>query len=250
MPRIDLNADLGEGMADDAALLRVVTTASVAAGGHAGGGGLLLETVRLATQRGVAVGAHPSYPDRAGFGRVSLADELDPGALIASLVEQVTSVQRACAQHGTVIAHVKAHGALYNDAMVRPDVARAVVDVAITTGAPAVMGLPGSVLHRACTDRGVVFIAEGYADRGYEPDGTLVPRSQSGAVIHDVDAVSHRVLRMATEGTVETREGMDIRIDVQSVCVHGDTPGAVALAEAVRRRLEERGVSVRPVQAP
>lgn len=249
MLRIDLNADLGEGMGDDAALLGVVTTANVAAGGHAGGGALLHETVRRAAAHGVAIGAHPSYPDRVGFGRVSLADVLTPADLVASLVDQITSVQQACVQHDAEMTHVKVHGALYNDAMGRSDLAQAVVDAALRTGAPAVMGLPGSALHRVCTERGVQFIAEGYADRGYEADGSLVPRSQRGAVIHDVEVVSHRVLRMATEGTVETCDGTDLVVDVQSVCVHGDTPGALALATAVRRRLEEHGVSVRPALA-
>lgn len=250
MRHIDLNADLGEEAGDDAALLDVVTTANVAAGGHAGGGAVLLETVRLAAARGVAVGAHPSYLDRDRFGRVSLAATTSPEELVTSLVEQITSVQHACAQFGVVMSHVKAHGALYNDVMLRPDLARALLDAADAAGAPAVMGLPGSALHRACESRGVTFIAEAFADRGYEPDGSLVPRTEAGAVIHDPDVVARRVLRLVADATVAARDGTVITVDAQSVCLHGDTPGAVAIAGAVRRLLEEHGVSVRPVRAP
>lgn len=250
MPRIDLNADVGERRGDDAALLQVVTSANVAAGGHAGGGEVLEETVRLAAANDVAVGAHPSYPDRAGFGRVSLADAYPRDLLARTVVEQVLLVQQACARHGVPMQHLKAHGALYNDSVVLTSVAQALVDAAVAAGVPAVVGLPGSVLAEICRQRGVTFVGEAYADRAYEPDGSLVPRSRPGSVIHDPDRVVERVLRLALDSTVIAHDGSVLTVNAQTVCLHGDTPGAVALAQAVRERLEVHGVSIRSVGQP
>ncbi len=247
---IDLNADVGEQRGDDEALFGVVTTANVAAGGHAGGGAVLEETIRLAVASSVTIGAHPSYPDREEFGRVSRAREYDSTAIASFVHEQVMAVAAACARHGVMMTHVKAHGALYNDAMVDDRIADALIDgIARTaadvgeTGLP-VMGLPGSSLQRACLRRNVPFIAEAFADRAYAADGTLLPRNSPGAVLHEIDAVVQQVLRIACESVVIAVDGSAIRMSASSICVHGDTPGAVGMAREVRSALEAAGIRV------
>ena len=250
MPTIDLNADVGEECGDDAALFSVVTTANVAAGGHAGGGAVLARTVRLAVAAGVAVGAHPSYPDRAGFGRVSRADEHGPAGVAAFVREQVVLVASHCQEQGTRLGHVKAHGALYGDVAHDEVLAHAFLDgvgeaAETVGGAPlAVMGQPGTLLARACDERGVAFWAEAFADRAYASDGTLVPRQVPGAVIADPDQVAARAVRLALAGEVRAVDGADIRVPAVTVCLHGDTPGAVVLARRVRAELEANGVRV------
>lgn len=247
---VDLNADVGEECGDDASLLAVVTTANVAAGGHAGGGQVLLDTVALASRRGVAVGAHPSYPDRAGFGRTSRADAHDSAAISAFVRTQVLAVAAACTEHGLGLSHVKAHGALYHDAAADAALTAAfldgVQDAAGDLGLTglSVMGMPGTVLEQACGLRGLGFIAEAFADRAYAADGTLLPRGKAGAVLHDPDHVAERVLRLVTEGCVLAVDGTDLHIPATSICLHGDTEGAVEMARRVRRRLEEHGVVV------
>lgn len=247
---VDLNADVGEECGDDASLLAIVTTANVAAGGHAGGGDVLLTTVGLAARARVAVGAHPSYPDRADFGRTSRADDHDPASIAAFVREQVLAVAAACAQHGVALSHVKAHGALYNDAA-----ADAVLTAAFLDGVQAaarhlgmphlpVMGMPGTVLELACAGRGLPFLAEAFADRAYAPDGSLLPRGEPGAVLHDPSEVADRVLRLVTEGRVLAVDGSDLLVHATTVCLHGDTAGAVEMARRVRRLLEQHGVVV------
>lgn len=245
MPAIDLNADLGEECGDDVALLAIVTSANIATGAHAGGGPVMDRTVQRAVSAGVAIGAHPSYPDRGGFGRSSQAEVRSMAALAELVREQAESVARTCAVHGVPLSHVKAHGALYNDAMARSDVAAAVAEGAREAGASTLVGLPGSELERACADLGLDFIAEAYADRAYLPDGSLVPRTQSGAVLHDPELIAARVLRLVCDGTVAAVDGSTLRIEARTVCVHGDTPGAVEIAQRIRRVLEEAGVTVR-----
>jgi len=247
---IDLNADVGEERGDDAALFGIVTSANVAAGGHAGGGGVLRETVRLATSAGVQVGAHPSYPDRDGFGRVSRASDHDAEGVATFVSAQVLEVAAACALHAVPLGHVKAHGALYNDAVVNADLARAFLDGVLRAGVELgdsvlpVMGIPGSILHRACMRADVPFLAEAFADRLYAPDGSLVPRHQPGAVIADHDAAARQALSVALEGTVITADGTPIPMPAVTICVHGDTPGAVAMSRRVRTALEANGVRV------
>lgn len=256
MPTIDLNADVGEECADDAALFAVVTTASVAAGGHAGGGPVLAQAVRMAVAAGVAVGAHPSYPDREGFGRVSQAALHRPPDIAAFVREQVLAVAQACHDHRAMLSHVKAHGALYADAARDADLAAAFLDGVAEAdrqlaGDPlAVMGMPGTVLAQLSADRGVPFLAEAFADRGYAPDGLLVPRQAEGAVIHDPDVVTARAVRLAVEGLVLAVDGTPVPVPAVTVCLHGDTPGAVHLAHRVRRGLEEAGVRVAAVRPP
>ena len=252
MPTIDLNADVGEECGDDEALFSVVTTASIAAGGHAGGGQVLVETLRLAAAAGVTVGAHPSYPDRDAFGRVSRAGDHGPSGIATFVREQVLDVARVCTDHGTALSHVKAHGALYADAANDADLAAAllkgVAAAASDLGAGdlAVMGMPGTALSRLCADRGVPFLAEAFADRAYTPDGSLVPRRVDGSVIHDPDLAAAQAVRLATEGVVIAVDGTRVSVPAVTVCLHGDTPGAVALARRVRADLEAVGVRIAP----
>jgi 5-oxoprolinase (ATP-hydrolysing) subunit A len=251
--RIDLNADLGEGMADDATLLEVVTSANVATGAHAGGGRLLERTVAAAVAGGVAVGAHPSYRDRAGFGRRSLLESLrhDPGvraAFVADLVEQVLAVAHAAGRAGGALGHVKAHGALYNEAVLDP-LAAAVVTEAVQVAAQrcgcplAVVTQPAGVLAEVAAAAGLVVHAEGFVDRGYRPDGGLVPRGTPGALLPDVPAMVEQALALAG-GSVATADGGRIALAVDTLCVHGDTPQALAAARAVRDALEAAGWQV------
>ena len=251
---IDLNADVGEECGDDAALLPVVTSASVAAGGHAGGGDVLDATVRLALACGVSVGAHPSYPDRAGFGRISRAADHDTVSVSAFVQEQVAAVAAACTAHGARLAHVKAHGALYAD--VAADVAQAWaflegIRMAVADGtvdaAIAVVGPPSAVLVHACADASVRYVVEAFADRAYAPDGSLVPRTQEGSVLTDAAAVLDQVRRIVLDDEVIASDGTRIPLHAETLCLHGDTPGAVRLARLVRSDLESRGVVLRPV---
>lgn len=249
---MDLNADLGEEVGDDDALLAIVTSANVAAGGHAGGGVVLERTVLIAAERHVAVGAHPSYPDRQGFGRVSRAAVHDSATLRRIVREQVLVVATACLNARSAMAHVKAHGALYNDAAELPQVADAFVaavadarhELGLDAGTWAVMGMPGTVLESACRAAGTPFVAEAFADRAYTATGALVPRSQPGAVVHDAAQVAARVRQLAVDGTVTAADGSLLPLRADSLCVHGDTPGAVEIARTVRRVLEEEGVTV------
>jgi UPF0271 protein len=247
---VDLNADVGEECGDDAALLGIVTTASVAAGGHAGGGDVLVQTVRLAVAGGVAVGAHPSYPDRREFGRVSRAGDHDADAVTGFVRDQVLSVAAACDAQGIALSHVKAHGALYNDVAADAGLAGLFLDgvqeagIALGGGELRIMGMPGTQLDRMCAIRGLGFLAEAFADRAYAPDGSLVPRGAPGAVLHDAEVVADRVLRLVAEGRVRAVDGTELAIPAVTVCLHGDTPGAVGMARLVRRRLEDNGIAI------
>lgn len=248
---IDLNADVGEECGDDAALFGIISTANVAAGGHAGGGAALAEAVRLAAASGVAVGAHPSYADRPAFGRLSPAGSPDELGIAAEVCAQVRAVMAACERVGIGVSHVKAHGALYNDATVTDAAARAVVAGVVQAselGGRAilpVMGQPRSALDGACAAASVPYIAEGFGDRAYLTDGRLVPRTVPGSVLDDVDRVCAQVLQLATTGTVTAIDGTVVPMKVSTVCLHGDTPGAVRLARAVRTALEANGVVIR-----
>lgn len=255
MPSIDLNADLGEECADDLAMLDIVTTANVAAGGHAGGGTVLDATVRAAAALGVAIGAHPSYVDRAGFGRVSLLADHDDASLTAMIRNQLLDVVGACAQAGAAISHVKAHGALYHDVAADAAAAEAMLaavhSVSADLGSPiAVVGPPTGALRAACQRRGTRYVAEGFADRAYLSDGRLAPRSVPGAVLHATADVVSQALSIAVDGSVRTISGEELQLDVETLCVHGDTPGAVALAAAIRTALETAGVSIVPASRP
>ncbi|MET7393156.1 5-oxoprolinase subunit PxpA [Dactylosporangium sp. NPDC005572] len=240
---MDLNSDLGEGfgvwrLGDDDALLTIVTSANVACGFHAGDPSTMRRVSNLAHERGVRVGAQVSYRDLAGFGRRRI--DVD----VAELTDELRYQIGALAAFGPV-GYVKPHGALYNVAAVEPGHASAVVAAASASGLP-VLCQPGSVLYRLAGDAGLRVVAEGFVDRGYRPDGRLVSRAEPGALVTDVDAVAARAVRMAVDGEVEAVDGTVVAMPVESLCVHGDTPGAVAMATAVRDALLAAGVSVLP----
>lgn len=250
MTTIDLNSDLGEGfgawtMGDDSAMLDVVSSANIACGFHAGDPTIMLATARAAAERGVAIGAHVAYRDLAGFGRRPVhvtADELH-----ADVVHQLGAMAATARVAGTAVTYVKPHGALYNTACADPvqaeAVVRAIVDV---DGSLAVLALPGSELLLAAERHGLRAVAESFADRAYEPDGSLVSRSKPGSVLHDPDEVAARVLRMVTEGVATAVDGSELQVRADSVCVHGDSPGAVTMARAIRATLTEHGVTIAP----
>jgi UPF0271 protein len=248
--RVDLNADLGEGFGDDSGLLGIVSSANIAAGAHAGGGQLLERAVADAVRHGVAVGAHPSYRDRDGFGRRSELDGLrdDPAGrarLVADVVGQVLLVADEVERCGVGLAHVKAHGALYNEAVVDRVAAELVVE-AVTAAArscghsPALMTQPGGALARLAAQVGLVVRAEGFVDRGYRASGSLVPRGEPGALLVDPVAMTAQALALAS-GRVRSVDGPWVDVPVDSLCVHGDTPGALAAARSVRSALEGAG---------
>jgi UPF0271 protein len=245
---VDLNADLGEGfgvwrLGDDEALLDVVTSANVACGFHAGDPSTMRRVCAGAVRAGVAVGAQVSYRDLAGFGRRFI--DVEPGELADDVLYQLAALDGIARASGGRVGYVKPHGALYNATVGHEAQAGAVVD-AVVAYDPAlpVLGLPGSALLRAAEAAGLRPVAEGFADRGYSPDGGLVPRREPGALVHDPAEVAARAVRMAVEGTVLSVDGSTVRTDVASICVHGDTPGAVDLARAVRTALGEAGVAL------
>ncbi len=247
---MDLNADLGEGfgiwrLGDDEALLGVVTSANVACGFHAGDPTTMRRVCAGAARAGVAVGAQVSYRDLAGFGRRFI--DVDPGELAADVLYQLAALDGIARAEGTRVRYVKPHGALYNATVTHEEQARAVVaGVAAHDPALPVLGLPGSALLRTAEAAGLRPVAEGFADRGYTRDGGLVPRREDGALVQDPAEVARRAVRMAVEGTVLAVDGSVVPAAVESICVHGDTPDAVALARAVRTALAAAGVGPQP----
>jgi UPF0271 protein len=244
---IDLNCDMGEGAGADEALMPLVSSANVACGGHAGDAASMRETVRLARRHGVAVGAHPSYPDRAGFGRAKLARS--PADVRADVAAQVRALAAICREEGVPLVHVKPHGALYNAAAGDGDLARAVAEgVREVDPGLVLVCLAGSPMVSVVRALGLACAEEAFADRGYTPRGTLVPRGEPGAVLHDPEAVAARASRMARERTVVAADGSVVPVRADTLCLHGDTPGAAALAAAVRARLARDGVEVRALR--
>lgn len=247
---MDLNSDVGESfgawaMGDDDAVLGVVTSANVACGAHAGDPTTARRTCGRAAAGGVSVGAHVGYRDLAGFGRRFV--DVDPGELTDDVIFQIGALQAVAAAAGTAVRYVKPHGALYNAIAHHRAQARAVVD-AVRTVDPdlPVLVLPGSVVEAELEAAGMRPVREAFADRAYARDGTLVPRRHPGSVIDDAAVVAQRVVRLAADGEVVAADGTLVRIDAESLCVHGDTPGAVTLARAVRHALESAGIDVRP----
>lgn len=248
MPSVDLNADLAEGfgvweLGDDAAMIDIVTSANLACGFHAGNPVGLANTCRAAAKRGVRIGAQVGYFDLAGFGRRRI--EVDPAELTADVIYQIGALQALARAAGSVLSYVKPHGALYNTIVEHRDQARAVAEAvrAADPGLP-VLGLAGSVFFEEARRLGLRAVAEAFADRAYRPDGQLLPRGQPGAVLHDTDLIAHRVLEMVDTGRVTAVDGTVIGVEVESVCVHGDSPGAVGIATAVRDRLVAAGVDL------
>ena len=240
---IDLNADLGEGVGDDAALMTLVTSASIACGGHAGGGQVMRRALVQARDCGVVAGAHPGYADRANFGRVVVP--MTAGAITAMVAGQVAAACEMAAEVGHRIGYVKPHGALYNLAATDAVVSAAICDAIRPTGL-VLLCLSGSVTERVARAAGIPVAAEIFADRAYRPDGTLVPRGTPGAVIHDAQAVVARVLDMLRTGTVTAIDGTALPLAMDSLCLHGDTPGAVTLARLLRAAIIATGVRIAP----
>ena len=246
--QVDLNADMGESfgrwtLGDDAGLLALVTSANIACGFHAGDPATLVTTCRGAVERGVAIGAQVGYRDLAGFGRRFI--DIEPDALYADVLYQIGALDGIARSLGGGVAYVKPHGALYNAVVHHRDQAEAVVAaVADHPSDLPLLGLPGSVLLEVASRRGLRTIVEAFADRAYTPEGTLVSRREPGAVLHDPAVVADRVVRLVTEGRLSAVDGTEIQIRARSVCVHGDSPGAVAMAGAVRRALEAAGVEL------
>ena len=244
MTTIDLNADLGEGAPYDDELLEIVSSANVACGAHAGDVATMARTVQNAIVNGVALGAHPGYPDRDGFGRES--GFLSGDDLYDSLAEQVTLLADIAAEHGARIAHVKPHGALYNDAVRDADLADVIARVvAEAPGSPAFMGMARTELEAAAGRHGLDFVAEAFIDRAYEADGTLVSRKEPGAVHEDLNVATTQAVRLVKDGRVTARNGEEISVRADTLCIHGDTPGAASKARAVRDVLESHGIKIR-----
>ena len=226
---IDLNCDLGEGAGNDAELLALVTSANISCGFHAGGPDIAATALRLAMERGVTIGAHPGYADRENFGRLEL--ELSEDAIAALCAYQIGALRGLATHVGVTVRYIKPHGGLYNQACRDERFARPIVDVAEKLGLP-VMGLPGSKLEAACKGR-CDFVAEGFADRRYAPDGSLVPRSRPDAMIHDPAEAVEQAERLIRERGIRT------------LCVHGDNPQAIAFVQTLRETLTRRGFRLR-----
>ncbi|MGC7152692.1 LamB/YcsF family protein [Paenarthrobacter ureafaciens] len=248
MAIIDLNSDVGEAfgrwtLGDDEAIFRSVSSANVACGFHAGDPGVIRATCEKAVEAGVVIGAHVGYRDLAGFGRRFL--DIDPKELADDVVYQIGALQALAAVSGGRVEYVKPHGGLYNTIVKHTAQARAVVEAvkSVNPNLP-ILGLPGSEVLRLAEEAGLRAVSEAFADRAYNPDGTLVSRSQPGAVLHDPVEVAEHVLRMATEQSVRTIDGSVLTIRAESICVHGDSPGAVAMATEVKSALIDAGVSI------
>ncbi|MCH0564785.1 MULTISPECIES: LamB/YcsF family protein [unclassified Streptomyces] len=248
MTSIDLNADLGEGfgrwrLTDDERLLSVVTSANVACGFHAGDAVTMRRVCELAAGRGVRIGAQVSYRDLAGFGRRAM--DVPPAELAAEVAYQIGALEVFARAAGAHVAYVKPHGALYNRVVHDEEQAGAVVDGVLLAGASLpVLGLPGSRLLEVAEKAGLPVVAEAFADRAYTEEGALVPRVREGAVVSDPEAVVERSVGLARDGAVTARSGVTVAVRARSLCLHGDTPGAVDLARRVRARLEASGVTV------
>jgi UPF0271 protein len=249
---IDLNADLGEGfgvyrVGNDADLLSLVTSANVACGFHAGDPIVMGDTVATAAARGVTIGAHPGYPDLMGFGRRDIS--ATPAEVEAYIVYQIGALQAICAARGrgARVRYVKAHGALYNRGVSDRTVAAAIASaVASVDSTLVLLGLAGSHLIEAAQAAGLRTASEAFADRAYARDGSLVPRTKAGAVLHDLGAAVDQGLRLVREGRVSTLDGGECEVRADSICVHGDTPRAVEVVRALRSALTQAGISVSP----
>ena len=247
--KMDLNSDLGESfgawtMGDDAAMLDIVSSANVACGFHAGDAAGILSTLKAAKARNVVVGAHVAYRDLAGFGRRNM--DVASSDLVADVIYQIGALQGLAQAAGTTVKYVKPHGALYNtiaqDKRQATDVINAIKAI---DSSLVLMALAGAPLIGWARDAGMTVVAEAFADRGYTPQGTLVSRREPGAVLHDPELVAQRMLQLVQHGTVQANDGSIVQVQADSICVHGDSPGAVAMARAVREKLEAAGVQIR-----
>ncbi len=250
---IDLNSDLGEGfgawrLGPDDDLLRLISSATVACGFHGGDPRVMERTVAACRERGVGVGAHPGYPDLVGFGRREIV--ATPDEVRTDVLYQIGALAAFCRAGGVELRHVKAHGALYNRAVREPELAAAIA-AAVRAYDPALVFLaqPGTALFAAAEAAGLPTAREGFADRAYNADGTLVSRRLPGAVIDDPEAAAERALRLVVERKLTALDGTELDLEIDSLCLHSDTPGALAMAQAIRRRFAEAGVEIAPLAA-
>lgn len=253
MTTIDLNSDIGEGfgqwvLGDDPAMLEIVTSANIACGFHAGDSQTIRTTAQIATERGVSIGAHVAYRDLAGFGRRKM--DVASEDLIADVIYQIGALKGLAASVGGTVRYVKPHGALYNtiarDERQATDVVTAVkaVDPELT-----LLGLPDSIVLEVAESAGLATAREAFADRAYNADGTLVARSEDGAVLHDADEVAERMVQLVAEGGLTAADGSWLELQADSICVHGDSPGAQQMAFRTAERLREAGLTMEPFAA-
>jgi 5-oxoprolinase (ATP-hydrolysing) subunit A len=253
MKYIDLNCDMGElpaAIADGTQeeLMKYITSANVACGGHAGDEQTMRATIEQALRHEVSVGAHPGYPDRENFGRLEL--KMAPAEVAKSVFEQVTALDKVAQSCGANVVHVKPHGALYNQAVHNRELARAIAQgVARWRKDVVLVGLAGSPMLEVFRDAGFLVAAEAFADRRYEPDGTLRSRKHADALIREPEEAGKQALRMVEDGSVLASDGSEVKVDAQTICIHGDTPGAVRIAAAVAETLRNGGVRVRTLAA-
>lgn len=246
--QIDLNSDLGESygawqMGNDSLILAVVSSANIACGFHAGDPAGIFKTLKQAAACGVNVGAHVSYPDLVGFGRRNMDVSYDE--LLTDVMYQVAALQGLAKAAGTQVTYVKPHGALYNTIAHNLQQAKAVIDAMQLLDPKLILvGLAGSALIEFAQQQGVTVVAEAFADRAYNADGSLVSRRLAGAVLHDVEEIAARVVSLIQTGGVTSIDGQFTPIQAQSICLHGDTQGAVEMAQAIRQRLEQAGIQI------
>ncbi len=253
MRAVDLNSDLGESygrwtLGDDEAMVRSISSANVACGFHAGDFGVMDKTVRTCKEAGVGVGAQPGYPDLQGFGRRAMA--VTPQEAEDLVLYQIGALYAFCRAHGVALQHVKPHGALYNQAAVDPALAAGVARgvARFSREIPLVALASSTAFAEAAAEAGLRLVREAFADRRYNPDGTLQSRSIAGSLIADPAQASEQVLRLVQQGSVVAHDGTVVPIDAESICFHGDTPGAPTIAATARQRLEQAGVSVQPIR--
>jgi 5-oxoprolinase (ATP-hydrolysing) subunit A len=243
-PTVDLNCDMGEGMTTDGAIYPLISSANIACGGHAGDSDTMRRAVDAALRHGVAIGAHPSYPDRAGFGRTELP-HLRLNELPEILTAQLEELQAVCREFGTALHHVKPHGALYNRAARDPVVGEIICRV-IAGFDPSLLlyGLSGSGLKRQAQDWGLVFVSEVFSDRTYQADGSLTSRTEPNALIKDPAVMMQQVLMMLKERRVRTMDGIAVPIAANTICLHGDGAHAVEFARTIREGLDQNGITI------
>jgi UPF0271 protein len=246
---IDLNEDIGEhegdGASSDMAMLDLVSSASIACGVHAGSPAVMEMTVKAAMERGVSIGAHPSYPDREGFGRREI--EMPVAQILQSVRDQIISLDQTCAMNGARLTYVKPHGALYNRAAKDSELAIQMANIIRSINPKlAVLALSGSALERSSREAGLQVASEAFIDRAYMSDGSLMPRTEPGAVINDVSITGGRAVEMAKYGRIRSFEGVALEVKADSLCVHGDSRNALQIVQNARRRLEAVGFTIAP----
>jgi len=245
MQTIDLNCDMGEGCGNDAELMKFISSTNIACGFHAGDRATMNETVKLAMTHNVAIGAHPGYRDLENFGRTAMS--LRPNEIFAIVVEQIEELRHICEMHGAALHHVKPHGALYNQAAKNREIAAAITEAVVSIDRELILyGLSGSVLLSEAQAAGLRTASEVFADRTYQTDGSLTPRTEFGALITDRGKAVAQALQMIRSGTVTATTGELVAINADTICIHGDGEHAVEFAQALRRAFEDLAITIRP----